>query len=492
MKVVRCTSGHFYDGDAYGVCPHCGAPENRENGADRTVNTASQSSDYVDEATVAINRKPANFNSETEKVVTEPEINGAFAEITGNRAVVNNDAENNAPVFEDEATVMVKHRPVYSAPFEPVDIPVPEVFQPVEIAVPVVEVPVIETPDAEAPTAENAAEELPSEIVFPAVNNGEKAFAPAPMPIKQRGFTKTSSFQFPSVNLQEDNMESEIIESPEVTEEPAAVGETDMTTEISSSEESEKSAEPITMEEFSFAQEVEITHEPEIIESPNTADTPAFAEIGEISAVTAFAEAEDVVEETDEEAVPAFEEVEIIEESKESVTVEEPEAVKEDITVEVPEITEEPVPFEEEIQDPIEDSDEKTIGFFKAAPVRYGSEGVTFNKGTDPVVGWIVCVGGAHWGESFSIGAGKNSIGRNSSNRIVLSRETSVSREKHAFIIYEPKKMNFFVQPGDSSGLTYLNDEYITDTQPISSGDIIELGDSQFMFVPLCGPDFSW
>ena len=24
MNVIRCKNGHFFDGDSYGTCPHCG------------------------------------------------------------------------------------------------------------------------------------------------------------------------------------------------------------------------------------------------------------------------------------------------------------------------------------------------------------------------------------------------------------------------------------------------------------------------------------
>ena len=114
------------------------------------------------------------------------------------------------------------------------------------------------------------------------------------------------------------------------------------------------------------------------------------------------------------------------------------------------------------------------------------------NRPVDPVVGWLVCIHGEHFGESFNIGAGMNSIGRNDTNRIVLNRDQSVSREKHALITYEPKQRKFYVKPGDSSGLTYINDEYITETNMISSRDMIELGNSKFIFIPLCGENFTW
>lgn len=131
----------------------------------------------------------------------------------------------------------------------------------------------------------------------------------------------------------------------------------------------------------------------------------------------------------------------------------------------------------------------KTMSYFDSAKKSAEKEK---SKNIDPVVGWLVCVEGAHFGESFNISAGMNSMGRNDSNRIVLSMDSSVSREKHAFITYEPRKRRFFVKPGDSSGLTYVNDEYITESIVIKAMDIIELGNSKFVLIPLCGENFSW
>ena len=131
------------------------------------------------------------------------------------------------------------------------------------------------------------------------------------------------------------------------------------------------------------------------------------------------------------------------------------------------------------------------MSYFSAATS--GSENNTKQDvPTDPVVGWLVCISGKHFGESFSIGAGKNSIGRNDDNRIVLYKDNKVSRTKHALITFEPKKRFFYLQPGDSSGLTYLNDDYIDESKKLKPKDIIELGDSKFLFVPLCDETFSW
>ena len=111
---------------------------------------------------------------------------------------------------------------------------------------------------------------------------------------------------------------------------------------------------------------------------------------------------------------------------------------------------------------------------------------------SDPTVGWLITVAGPHLCETFPLSVGLNSIGRNAGNKLVLSKDQSVSREKHAFITYEPKTRQFFLRPGDSSGLTYLNGEYIFETKKLQAGDMVELGQSRFYFLPLCGDSFAW
>lgn len=132
----------------------------------------------------------------------------------------------------------------------------------------------------------------------------------------------------------------------------------------------------------------------------------------------------------------------------------------------------------------------KTMSYFSA--VTAGTNTKEVRTTADPVVGWLVCIKGCRLGECFSLFAGKNSIGRGEENRVVIAMDNSISRVKHALIVYEPKKRDFYLQPGDSSGLTYLNDEYITESKKMKSHDIVELGDSRFVFIPLCNENFSW
>lgn len=138
------------------------------------------------------------------------------------------------------------------------------------------------------------------------------------------------------------------------------------------------------------------------------------------------------------------------------------------------------------VKSAVSGSDGRTIGFFGMGSDNAGSNDV------DPVVGWLVCVKGKHFGESFVITSGRNSVGRGISNKIILSKDNAVSREKHAWITYEPKRRQFFIQPGESSGLTYLNDENIMGTEKLKANDKIEIGDGMYIMIPLCGDQFSW
>ena len=139
----------------------------------------------------------------------------------------------------------------------------------------------------------------------------------------------------------------------------------------------------------------------------------------------------------------------------------------------------------------------KTVGYFSVMTGGGKSQESSGNEEQasqpiDPVVGWLVCVSGVYFGESFKVCAGMNSIGRNDSNRIALTRDMTVSREKHATVIYDPKNVKFFVKPGDGNELSYLNDDCLFGISPLSKGDVISLGGCKLLFIPLCGEDFQW
>ena len=116
----------------------------------------------------------------------------------------------------------------------------------------------------------------------------------------------------------------------------------------------------------------------------------------------------------------------------------------------------------------------------------------TQKDGGEPVTGWLVCIEGAHYGQSFEIKSGQSAIGRDSSMDICMKKEGSISREKHAYIIFEPKKRQFLLRSGDGKGLTYCNEELVTGIVSLNAYDNVQLGDAKYLFVPFCNEKFMW
>jgi hypothetical protein len=112
--------------------------------------------------------------------------------------------------------------------------------------------------------------------------------------------------------------------------------------------------------------------------------------------------------------------------------------------------------------------------------------------GADPVVGWLVCVSGVYHGQSFTLKAGQNFVGRDERADVPLTLDERVSRGKHAIIMFEPKGRTFYVMAGDTNGLTYLNDELVLTPAKLAAYSKIGVGGSEFLFVPFCGTEFSW
>ena len=112
--------------------------------------------------------------------------------------------------------------------------------------------------------------------------------------------------------------------------------------------------------------------------------------------------------------------------------------------------------------------------------------------GVEPVVGWMVCIKGAYRGESFKLKSGRNFIGRAANMDIVLGADQSVSRLRHAAVVYDPKSRAFIVAAGDARELCYLNGEVVVTSQKLKAYDVLTLGNTELMLIPLCGEKFSW
>ncbi|HEX4802277.1 MAG TPA: FHA domain-containing protein [Myxococcaceae bacterium] len=110
----------------------------------------------------------------------------------------------------------------------------------------------------------------------------------------------------------------------------------------------------------------------------------------------------------------------------------------------------------------------------------------------DPVVGWLVVLDGPDRGRDYRLHSEKNFIGRAPHMDVCIASDDTVSRERHGVIIFDPKKQVFWVLPGDSSGLVYLNGEIVHSPSQINRDDVLEIGHSKLVLIPFCGEKYSW
>ncbi len=112
--------------------------------------------------------------------------------------------------------------------------------------------------------------------------------------------------------------------------------------------------------------------------------------------------------------------------------------------------------------------------------------------GIDPVVGFVIITEGPQRGVFYKLSSGRNFIGRASDQDVVLADDDTISREGHAIITYDAKHNAFFVSAGGSRGITYLNDKLVDSAEPLKAYDVIEVGKTSLVFLPLCGDKFTW
>lgn len=125
------------------------------------------------------------------------------------------------------------------------------------------------------------------------------------------------------------------------------------------------------------------------------------------------------------------------------------------------------------------ESMEKTVGCYADMSV-------------SPVTGWLVIIEGPGRGKDFRLCPGRNYIGRSNTMDVVLDGDQSVSRNKHAIVIFDPVSRTTLCQAGESRELFYLNGRVVTETVTLQRGDILSIGKTRLAFVPFCDENFSW
>ena len=125
-----------------------------------------------------------------------------------------------------------------------------------------------------------------------------------------------------------------------------------------------------------------------------------------------------------------------------------------------------------------------------SAPTVIGGDLAAGGK-VDPVVGWLVCIEGPLRGTAWNLHAGYNYIGRETGD-INHQGDSQISREKHATVAYYDKNRTYYVGPAEGRNIIELNGEPVFSSTQLSSRDVIKIGTTRLMFVPLCGEEFTW
>jgi hypothetical protein len=111
----------------------------------------------------------------------------------------------------------------------------------------------------------------------------------------------------------------------------------------------------------------------------------------------------------------------------------------------------------------------------------------------DPVVGWLVVVAGPGRGQFRPIHYGQNAVGRGQDLRISIDfGDQRISREAHAFVVYDEMQRKFFVRDNGKSNIVRLNGDAVLTPTQLRDRDTISIGETTLMFVPLCDQDFDW
>lgn len=112
----------------------------------------------------------------------------------------------------------------------------------------------------------------------------------------------------------------------------------------------------------------------------------------------------------------------------------------------------------------------------------------------DPVVGWLVIVGGPGIGSFRPVFEGNNSLGRSPNQRIPLDfGDDAISSEEQAYIRYDSSDRSFLFVPNlAKTNVVSVNDKRPTGAVELTAMDVITVGRTQLVFVPFCGPDFDW
>ncbi|MGM9605210.1 MAG: FHA domain-containing protein [Faecousia sp.] len=109
-----------------------------------------------------------------------------------------------------------------------------------------------------------------------------------------------------------------------------------------------------------------------------------------------------------------------------------------------------------------------------------------------PTVGWLVCTEEAWRGRDFRLHAGYNYIGSGPRADISIPWDPQLAPGNAAILGYDDTWKQYSFGPCGGHAPVRVNGKLILDAVVLSPGDRLTVGSTALLFVPLCGPGFSW
>ncbi len=143
---------------------------------------------------------------------------------------------------------------------------------------------------------------------------------------------------------------------------------------------------------------------------------------------------------------------------------------------------------------PAHSGDDPTMNNPKTQIVRGPQRPTRTDFHQEPVVGWLVVIGGPGLGAFRPLFTGNNTIGRAPNQRVPIDfGDDSISAQEQAFIRYDATDREFLFVPNlAKTNVVSVNEVKPTAAVKLAPMDVITMGQTQVVFVPFCGEDFDW
>lgn len=105
---------------------------------------------------------------------------------------------------------------------------------------------------------------------------------------------------------------------------------------------------------------------------------------------------------------------------------------------------------------------------------------------------FLVGIDGPMTGASYVFQESRAIIGRQKNYEIALFRDNSVSRSPHAILTYNKDALRYAVAPGDADKKVSVNGAFISEETELKLYDVIGVGQSRLLFIPVCSEKFAW